>query len=171
MPEKIFLKLRRVKKEDLKLIRDWRNSQMIRNFNSQFVLLNLNNQNTWFNEITKLNSERIMFIIELKNGTPIGICGLIHLDQFNKNAEVAIIIGKPQFHGKGYGTLALKLLIDYGFKKLNLHRIYADIYEYNLNSIKLFSKLNFKYESIFHDQLWRKGKWWNMYRYSLLKNE
>ena len=170
MFEKKKLRLRKVTKKDLKLIRDWRNSSSIRSFNTQFVLLNLNYQNLWFNEISEKNTQRIMFMIEL-NGMPIGICGLIHLDKTNKHAEVAIIIGETELHGKGFGTFALSSLIDYGFKKLNLHRISAEIFEYNTNSIKLFKKLNFKYELTFYDRLWRKGKWWNVYQYSLLKNE
>lgn len=164
------MNLRKVKKKDLATIRDWRNSEGIREFNTQYIYLNMENQTNWFNSIQK-NSDRIMFIITNKKKKPIGICGLIHLDKKNHNADVAIIIGNKTLHGKGYGFESLSLLVKFGFEQLNLHRIEAEIFEYNHKSKMLFKKLNFKYEVTLKESLWRNGKWWNIHLYSLLLND
>ena len=71
-------------------------------------------------------------------------------------------------HGKGLGTEALQLLVNYGFKKMKLHRIGAEIFEYNKISLKLFEKLNFKREALLRDGLWKDGRWWDVYTYSIL---
>jgi len=165
------LKLRKVLDEDLKIIRDWRNSPRIWDFNTQYILLNMIHQNEWYRSISKKNSDRIMFMIEAKQRKLIGICGLIHIDSKNKNAGVAILIGEQKIHGKGYGGEALKLLLEYGFRKLKFHRISAEIFEYNSISVKLFKKLNFKYESTQKQSIWRRGRWWNVYLYSVLESE
>ncbi len=75
------------------------------------------------------------------------IVGLIDLFDFNpthKRAGVGIIIKEESSRGKGYGTEALKLLINYAFTHLQLHQIYANIMAHNTPSIKLFTKLGFK---------------------------
>jgi RimJ/RimL family protein N-acetyltransferase len=96
--------------------------------------------------------------------------GLIHLDKKNRNAEVSIILGETKLHHRGLGTKALQLLINYGFQKLKLHRIEAEIFEYNKISVKLFEKLNFTREAILKDSLWRSGRWWNVYIFSIIND-
>ena len=95
------MNLRKVNKKDLKKIRDWRNTSSIWNFNSQYILLNMIHQREWFESISKKNSTRKMFIIESERKRPIGICGLININFEQKNAEVAIILGEKETHGKG----------------------------------------------------------------------
>lgn len=164
------ISLRRVAEKDLEIIRDWRNLEEIRPFNSQFTLLNIKQQKKWFHEINQPNTKRIMFVIMYKN-TPVGICGLIHRDIKNKNADVAIIIGETKMQNKSLGTETLKMLIEYGFTKLGLHRIGAEIFEYNIRSLRLFKRLNFKHEATLRKALWRDGKWWNSYVYSILRTD
>lgn len=165
------VKLRAVKDSDLGTIRDWRNSSDTREFNTQFTLLNMKNQRKWFGEISKEGSSRKMFVMTDKDGKSIGICGLINIDKDNKSADVAIILGEKTQRGKHFGSESLGLLINYGFRKLKLHRIGAEIFEYNKISINLFERLNFRLEATMRDRLWRDGKWWNVYSYSILSKE
>ena len=89
-----LVKLRPIKNSDLKVIRDWRNSQDTREFNIQFTLLNMKNQKKWFQDVSAGESTRKMFVISDKIGRPIGVCGLINIDKENKSADVAIILGE-----------------------------------------------------------------------------
>lgn len=165
------INFRRIKEKDLEILRDWRNSKGIREFNRQFTILNMVDQSNWYKQINKKNSDRVMFMITDKMKRPIGICGLIHLNLEDRCADVAIIIGEQKLHGKGIGSKALYKLIKYGFERLNLHRIGAEIFEYNTISIKLFEKLFFKHEATQRDSLWRNGRWWNVHIYSCLRGD
>ena len=157
--------LKKIRKEDLKQIVKWRNDSEIIRFNTQFFLLNMELQKKWFEEITKKNSKSKMFVF--KYGKEIvGIGGLIHYDYQNKSADIAIILGETKIRGKGFGTKALGMLVEYGFNQMKLHRIGADIFEYNKVSLRLFEKLEFKKELEMRDYLWRNGKWWKVYTYS-----
>ena len=164
------LELRKIKKADLELLREWRNLGEIRQFNTQYTLLNMKNQENWFSELQKDKPDRYMFIINFKK-KPIGVCGLIHHDKVNHSADVAIMIGEKKFRSKGLGTLTLQKLIRFGFRQLKLHRIGAEVFEYNHESEKLFTKLNFKKEVILKHALWRYGKWWNIHVLSLINND
>jgi len=51
----------------------------------------------------------------------IGNVGLIDINHIHGSAEIGIFIGDKSYWNKGYGKEALSLLIDYSYKKLNLH--------------------------------------------------
>ncbi|MBL75327.1 MAG: hypothetical protein CL763_00120 [Chloroflexi bacterium] len=159
------LELKKIRKEDLRQIIQWRNESKIMRFNTQFFLLNMEYQKKWFKEITQKNSKSKMFVFKYDDEI-VGIGGLIHHDFQNKSADIAIILGEKRIRGKGFGTRALEMLVDYGFKRMKLHRIGADIFEYNKISLRLFEKLEFKKELEMKDYLWRDGRWWKVYTYS-----
>ena len=160
-----------IKKSDLKTLQKWRNSKDIWPYSTQYILLNMNNQKKWYKENLQKKSNRIMFMITNKVGKTIGICGLIDTNLKDKSASIAIIIGEIKYHDKGLGKEILQLLINYGFIKLKLHKIDAEVFAYNQKSIILFQKMNFKQEVVLRDSLWRKNKWWNIHKFSLIKNE
>ena len=109
-----IISLRKVKQEDLKFFRDWRNTPAIWQNNTQFILLNLKQQDSWFNRINSINTKEKMFTIINEKQNPIGICGFVQIDNNHKNAKIAIIIGKTRLHSKGIGTESLNLLLKYG---------------------------------------------------------
>ena len=162
--------LRSVTKNDLRFFKIWRNAYEIWKNNTQFIFLNMVNQNIWFKSLSNSKKNKAMFTITDKRKIPIGICGLTSIDLDNKNAKIAIIIGKINLHSKGIGSESLELLLQYGFNHLKLHRIEAEIIEYNKKSIEFFQKFNFQFEIILHQTLWRKNKWWGIHKYSLIKN-
>lgn len=83
-------------------------------------------------------------IVENEHDTLIGNCGLINHDQLNKHAEVGIFIGNKEYWGKGYGTEALKLFLDYVFRFLNLRNMMLTVYSFNERAIKCYKKVGFK---------------------------
>jgi|TARA_B110000495_G_C23035324_1_gene618096 RimJ/RimL family protein N-acetyltransferase len=166
--KQIFLK--KVTRKDLEKIKNWRNSKGVWEFNTQYTLLNQFNQKQWYDELL-INSSQKMFIIYNSQKKAIGICGFRDINSENKNADVSIILGDSKDRGKKLGTETLNLLVDYGFNKLNLHHISASIFSYNFKSIKVFEKMNFKLDAIMRDCIWRNGKWWDIYKYSVLSEE
>ncbi len=163
------IKLKKINSSYLEKIKNWRNLESIRNFNYQYTLLNMKNQHEWHSSLTTSHDKK-MFIVT-KNSIPIGICGLIHIDKENKNADVSIILGECNLHGKGIGSIILEKLVEYGFKKLKLHRIGAEIFEFNKISVYLFEGLSFKKEATLRQSLWRNNKWWNIYVYSVINEK
>jgi len=167
MKQNVKIQLKKVTKSDLDLIIKWRNSKDIFPYNTQYFLLNSKIQNDWFNKMQKDVSKKMFIIIYGK--IKIGVCGLIDIDYNNKNAKIAIIIGKKILHGKGIGTIVISDLLKYGFKKLKLHRINAEVIEYNKNSIHLFEKCEFKLDATYRDAIWRNNCWWEMKSMSIFK--
>ena len=158
--------LSKVKKNDLKYFQLWRNTYDIWKNNTQFIFLNTIYQKHWFSTLSC--KDKVMFTVTNQKNKPIGVCGFTNIDLENKHAKIAIIIGYTKLHSKGIGSETMSLLLRYGFEKLKLHRIEAEIIEYNKISIKFFKKFGFKFESSLRDCMWRENSWWNIEKFSLI---
>ena len=150
----------------------------------------------WFNdpEVTKYNSHgervytkemaqeyihmvssstfhNVFAIIETASRKHIGNISLQSINTKARNAEFAILIGEPSVYGKGMGEEAGKLLLDYGFGDLNLHRIYCGTSSNNLGMQKLAVKLGMKQEGLRRDGLLKNGEFADIIEYGILENE
>jgi RimJ/RimL family protein N-acetyltransferase len=102
---------------------------------------------------------------------PIGIVGLINLDYKNRNAECIIDIGEKNYWGKGYGLEGLKLLLNYAFYEMNLHRVFLRVYSFNERAIRLYTKIGFQEEGSSRQSLFRNGEWHDIIHMGILQNE
>ncbi|WP_179335578.1 GNAT family N-acetyltransferase [Winogradskyella costae] len=78
------------------------------------------------------------------NDSTIGLIDVFEFDIKNKRAGIGILIEDEENRYRGYGKEALSLLVDYCFKTLHLHQIYANISESNSTSLKLFNSNGFE---------------------------
>jgi diamine N-acetyltransferase len=74
----------------------------------------------------------------------IGLIDLFDFDAKNKRAGVGIIIQDKKNRNSGFGKEALALVIDYSFKQLQLHQLYANIGIDNKPSLSLFTTFGFE---------------------------
>jgi RimJ/RimL family protein N-acetyltransferase len=109
--------------------------------------------------------------IELKEtGQIIGVMSLMHIDPASKNAEAGYWLGK-KYWGQGIAKEALKLILEFGFKKLELVRIYARVTHPNIASARLLERCGFKYEGRMRKSTFTNGKWMDDLMYAILKEE
>ena len=169
MIEGKIVNLRALEKEDLELLKKWRNDKKTRIHTREYRLLNMINQKNWFESIHKQNPPNaIMFGIENKNKKLIGVCGLTYIDWKNRHAEISNIISINNWQRTKEAKDTLDLLIKYGFDELNLHRLWVEIFETIPENIKLFEKMRFKKEGTLRDKLWRNSKWHDSFIYSMI---
>ncbi len=91
--------------------------------------------------------------------TLIGIAGLHNLKYIQGNAEIAILIGEPAYRNKKIGRYVLKLIEEYAFGTLALHRLYALVYSDNLHALHFFEKCRWEQEGTL-----KEASYWN-YRF------
>ncbi|MEW9121529.1 MAG: GNAT family protein [Thermotaleaceae bacterium] len=115
-------------------------------------------------------ANRWAIVLKEKNCV-IGTCGYNRgLKEEDFLGEIGYELDKA-YWGKGYGTEALKAVIDYGFEQLELNRIEAMVMLENIQSTALLKRLGFKEEGILREHGFYKGRYWDEYCYSLLKRE
>lgn len=124
-----------------------------------------------YSEKARREKSAYIFGIELKDSKQvIGIVSLSKIDRKNKNCELGYWLGK-KYWGKGIASTAVKLVLDFGFNKLNLHRIYSIIFASNTASLRVLEKNKFLLEGVLFESVWRNGIWHNMMTYGLLKDD
>lgn len=85
-----------------------------------------------------------LVIVEKEHFKKIGLIDLFDFDPKNERVGMGIVIAEPTERIKGYGTEAVKLLIEYVFNVLHCHQIFVNIDVTNEASIQLFSKFGFQ---------------------------
>jgi len=166
--------LRAVEREDLKIMRDWRNLSEFRKNFREYRELNMEMQIKWFEKYVVEDDNTQMFIIErLKDSKPMGVCGLVYVNWVIKSADVSFYIGERNVYidSTGCADEALNLLMKYAFNQLNMHKLWTELYEFDTKKINFYEKHKFKRDAILRDNCFEDGKYWNSYIYSLIQNE
>lgn len=109
-------------------------------------------------------------IIDKNSNQAIGDFGIWRIDRQNSRGEIGYIL-HPDFWGKGYMREAMKTLITFGFKNLNLHSYEANVNIYNENSKALLLKFGFKLEAYFRENFYYDGQFLDSEIYCLLESD
>ena len=101
----------------------------------------------------------------------VGTCGLYAHRDIYRSWEFRILIFAKEYIGQGLGEEALRLVLGWGFDRLNAHRIWAGTHEENLGMRKVFEKCGFTEEGRLRDELFTGGKYAAAIRYGILEDE
>jgi len=167
------VKLRKMTREDTELYHKWRNDVEVMHSTNPYLDVYPMEATKDFVDHVILGSltAKSYILVEKGNEKPIGIVSLINIDYKNRNAECIIDIGEKEYWGKGYGSEGLKLLLDYVFYELNLHRVSLKVFSFNDRAIRLYTKIGFQQEGSCRQSLYRSGEWHDIILMGLLQNE
>lgn len=174
MLQKDNVRLRPVKRSDVRRLLKWVNDPEVTQFITQNFPVLEANEEKWIEGLANNQKSNAVFIIETKKSKSwqaIGICGLHGVDPINHNAEAGTFIGEKTSWSKGIGTKAIGLLITYGFNTLNLHRINSMAVAFNQRSIGLQLKLGFKKEGQRKEAIFKNGTWHDLVMFGLLRKD
>lgn len=101
----------------------------------------------------------------------IGNVYLTDINNVNRTAKSHILIGNTAYWSNGYGTEAMRLLIDYAFNHRNLNRIEALVLEDNKASRRMHEKLGYQQEGLLRQSVYKQGTYKNQIVFALLKSE
>ena len=110
------------------------------------------------------------FAIEA-DGQLIGQCALFNVNAVNRTAELGITIGDKGYWGRGYGSETVTLLIDYGFRHHNLHRIYLSVNGDNDRAIGAYQRCGFVAEGRLRSHVWSNGRYIDLLYMGILQSE
>lgn len=91
-------------------------------------------------------------IVDQDTKKHVGNIKVHRVDQRHQSAEISLLIGDKSFWGKGVGSEAIRLMTEFAFTKLGLHKLIANCYANNLGSIKAFQKAGFEIEGRMREQ-------------------
>ena len=151
--EKVYLSP--INLEDYEKYAEWLNNPNITQFlDCHDSLITLSNEKDILPVIA--NQEFTYAIIRKEDDTLLGNVGVTKIDYKNGRANLGIFIGREDNLSKGYGSEAIKLIVDFAFKELRLHNIDLTVFANNPRAIKAYTKCGFveygrRHEAIFHN--------------------
>jgi RimJ/RimL family protein N-acetyltransferase len=109
------------------------------------------------------------FAIEV-GGTLVGRCGMFRFDEMSRRAMIGVTIGGPH-RGKRYGQDALRVLLDYGFRKRNLHRIELETLATNEPALRAYRTCGFVEEGRLREHAYVEGSYVDVVLMAILRTD
>jgi RimJ/RimL family protein N-acetyltransferase len=125
--------------------------------------------NFW-EEMEKKEPDNVYFAVEADEKL-IGTCGLFHFDKTARSCELGISIGDKDYWGKGFGSDAVTLLVDFAFRHMNQHRVFLVVGAGNDRAVGAYRKVGFVEEGKMRDHLWIDGRYDDSLIMSILSTE
>lgn len=118
------------------------------------------------------SKDAIMFAVcDSTSGKHIGNIKLDQFDWVSRTCELGILIGDPNYRGKGIGQEVCRLVLNYAFEKLNIRKVFLAVFANNPGAIKLYEKIGFQQEGRLRDHVWREGAYMDLFQMGIFKDE
>jgi diamine N-acetyltransferase len=163
--------LRPFAKDDLQYIQKWSQDAELRKLIGEVAPMSRLETQKWYKEL-QADKDRVWFAIVLKkDGRVIGEAGLLRMFRPWRNTDMTIIIGEKDAWGKGYGTEAGRLLLDYAFRQLGFHKISIGVVGFNKRALEFWKSLGFREEGVKRDDYYYDNEFSDCIMMSILENE
>ncbi len=110
-------------------------------------------------------------IADLKDESYIGQIDLFNMDYRNGFAELGIVLSHKILFDQGIGEEAVRLMLDIAFKKMNLHRIELNVYDFNQRAIACYKKCGFLQEGIQRKRHFKNGHYVDIVNMAILRED
>lgn len=122
----------------------WRNDfEVQRTFGDAPRPVTIEDRTRWF-EAQSGSDAHWFTIYERGTMRPIGTTDLFEIEYRFRACRFGIQIGEADARGKGYGTEATRLMLDYAFVALGMHNVMLTVAEYNLAGRRAYEKAGFR---------------------------
>jgi RimJ/RimL family protein N-acetyltransferase len=163
--------LRPVEPSDLPVIRSWVNDPQIRSLIGETRPLSYTAAETYVEQLQRDPTRVWFMIIERATERRIGECGLLRMMPEWRTTDLSMILGEPESWGRGYGTEAITLLMDYAFGTLNFHRIAIGVVGFNTRALRFYEKVGFRREGIQREGYYYNHSYHDFVMLSILEHE
>jgi RimJ/RimL family protein N-acetyltransferase len=113
--------------------------------------------------------QAVQFVIDA-GGEAVGGASLFGFDMFAGHAEAGISL-IPEARGRGIGTQAMRLLIEFGFVRRNLRRIHLQAIASNAGALRSYEKAGFTVEGRLREHAWVRGRYEDIVLMAILRSE
>jgi RimJ/RimL family protein N-acetyltransferase len=135
---------------DCPILFQWINDRELVELSSTFKPVAADDHCRWFDAIQQRPDTRIFAIRLNDDPALIGTCQLLKINPEDRSAELQIRIGNQAQRGRGIGTEAVRQLVAFGFRELNLQRIILHVFTTNIAAQRAYEKAGFAREGVIH---------------------
>jgi RimJ/RimL family protein N-acetyltransferase len=154
--------LRVLEKRDLKRSLLWLKDPSVNMYLSQnFRNYDEKKELEWFEFVRSSKNDVVFAIEDIETNIHIGNCALHKIDWEKGSCELGIMIGDKDYWNRGYGSDAIKSIVNFSLSGLKLTNIVLNVYSYNKRAIKVYKKCGFKLIRIQNKDHFYDGRLWD----------
>jgi [ribosomal protein S5]-alanine N-acetyltransferase len=147
----------------------WDNNPIVQQYLPEpHITQTLENQKEFYEEIKNEEDGWYWSIIETVNNECIGIISITEISEFHGIGEIGIVLGKPEFYGKGYATETINGVVQFIQNTHKLRRLSAECELNNIPMMKVLEKCGFTQEAILKKSRIKNGKPIDTVRYYMI---
>lgn len=125
----------------------------------------------WLEALRKDNGvNRVVYGI-FEDGQGVGMVSLHDIDHISRKCMFGIYVADQDKRGKGIGSKAMNLILDFAFNGIGLHRVGLEVLDSNENAISLYHKVGFHDEGMKRQAYFVNSKFIDIRLMSILYNE
>ena len=159
------------KRTDLDICLKWMNDPEITQFLIVDIPTSRDEEEAWFDKQKDRANGKIFAIVTLDGNRHIGNIGLHTIDHKHGTATTGTVIGEKDYWGKGYGTDAKMVLMNYAFNVLNLRRLTSEVIAFNGRSANYAQKCGYVLEGTLRQHVYVNGAYHDAFVFGALKEE
>lgn len=153
------LYLRRLESGDLNRTWEWLHRPEIHTKIGVQVPFSKEQQIQWFEKLKQDQNKIVFAVCRVCDNCHIGNVSIDTIDHRHHNARFSIFIAEKNNRGKGYGTESIKLLEQFAFKKLDLHKIWCKTDAGYPEVLHFYQRLGFSQEGLLKEHEWKQDKY------------
>jgi len=146
----------------------WLNDPEVSIFLSTAFPKTLAIEKEWLEKLHK-NQDHEMVFMMVVDGKSIGTMGLHGINWIYRIATTGAVIGEKAYWGKGYGSEAKMLVLDYAFNTLNLRKICSSVIAFNKRSYDYSRKCGYVEEGRRKEHFFIRGRFWDEIQLAVFK--
>jgi [ribosomal protein S5]-alanine N-acetyltransferase len=167
-----LVNLRGMRREDLEAYRSWvDNADVTRYMEMGWKPFSDADLEKTFEEATQAHDTVCMVIEEKSSGRAVGTTGLYLINWPGRRTQFRILIGEPSVFNKGLGTTATKLIVQYGFERLNMEMIYLGVNEENAGAVRAYEKAGFVRAGVQRNFVYNNGRYYNSVMMDIVRED
>ncbi|OGR84542.1 MAG: hypothetical protein A2901_08515 [Elusimicrobia bacterium RIFCSPLOWO2_01_FULL_54_10] len=162
--------LRPLEEKDLEKIRKTRNDPSTWMNLTDIDLIDSQSQKDWFKTLSRQRKSKRFYAVCSGKDRFVGLVRMDEFDWVNRSVRVGCDVAKS-LRGKGYGSKIMEMVSQYGFRYLNMHRLWLLVLDFNSAARRVYEKSGFRVEGRYRKAIYRSGKYHDYIIMSLLKEE
>ncbi len=170
--DRIYLSPKGSSEEEIEKFTEWMNDFQVTDYTGRTSqIITYTGEKEYLENAEKNKNNRTFNIVNLEDEKLIGTVGLENINWVKRSAVLGIFIGDKDFRSNGYGTESIRLLLEYGFRYLNLHSIRLDLLSINERAHKCYLKCGFKDTGASREEIFLNGKYYDKLHMDILESE
>lgn len=160
--------LRPIEERDLETVLSWRNSERVRSCMYSDHMITPDEHRAWFGR--NLQAEFPATLIFEFRGVPVGLKSFSRIDRYNNRCSWGFYLGETALP-RGCGTAMGLLALEYIFEQQNFHKLCAEAFAFNTESINYHTRLGFSEEGRFVKHHMKNGRYEDIISFALFKED